>query len=61
MTVVMRRIGSEYSDEVTKINKKEDMMLERKLKYVVVFSFVYLEVVKVVHNTVMERSIQGQN
>ena len=27
------RIGSEYSDEVTKINKKEDLMLERRLRY----------------------------
>ena len=28
----MRRIAGEYSDEVTKVNKKEDLLLERKLR-----------------------------
>ena len=32
MTELMKGLGSEYSDEVTKSNKKEDMMLERKIK-----------------------------
>ncbi len=27
------RMGSEYSDEVSKINKKEDIMLERKIRF----------------------------
>ena len=32
ITELMKGLGSEYNDEVTKSNKKEDMMLERKIK-----------------------------
>ena len=32
MNELMKGLGSEYSDEVTKSNKKEDMMLQRKIK-----------------------------
>ena len=35
MSALMKGMGAEYSDEVTKSNKKEDMMLTRKLRQVV--------------------------
>ena len=32
MHALMKGMGAEYSDEVTKSNKKEDMMLDRKIR-----------------------------
>ena len=32
MHSLMKGMGAEYSDEVTKSNKKEDMMLDKKLR-----------------------------
>ena len=32
MHALMKGMGAEYSDEVTKSNKKEDMMLDKKLR-----------------------------